>query len=55
MGRYHMKLINQFVGKWRIVDMEVWDQEYVDMEVPGYRQAGTTSIVPGSTWICSSS
>jgi len=31
-----MKQINQFVGKWRIVDMEVWDQEYVDMEVPGY-------------------
>lgn len=25
-----------FVGKWRIVEMEVWGQDYVDMQVPGY-------------------
>ncbi len=31
-----MKQMKQFVGKWRIVEMEVWDQDYVDMEVPGY-------------------
>jgi hypothetical protein len=31
-----MKQMKQLVGKWRIVEMEVWDQEYVDMEVPGY-------------------
>jgi hypothetical protein len=24
-----------FVGTWRIVEMEVWDQDYVNMEVPG--------------------
>ena len=24
-----------FVGKWRIVEMEVWGQDYVDMAVPG--------------------
>jgi len=25
-----------FIGAWRIVEMEAWDQEYVDMEVPGH-------------------
>jgi hypothetical protein len=25
-----------FVGKWPIVEMEAWDQEYIDMEVPGH-------------------
>jgi hypothetical protein len=25
-----------FVGKWRIVEMEQWDQDYVDMEEPGH-------------------
>lgn len=25
-----------FAGKWRIVEMEGWAQDYVDMEVPGY-------------------
>ncbi len=29
-----------FVGKWRIVEMEVWGQDYVDMEVPGYLSIG---------------
>ena len=27
---------NLFVGKWSIVEMEAWDQEYVNMEVPGH-------------------
>jgi hypothetical protein len=27
---------NPFHGRWRIVEMETWDQDYVDMEVPGY-------------------
>ena len=31
-----MKNMKQFVGKWRIAEMEVWDQDYVDMEVPGF-------------------
>ncbi|MDX9895539.1 hypothetical protein [Desulfofustis limnaeus] len=30
-----------FSGKWRIVEMEVWDQDYVDMEVPGYIRIGS--------------
>jgi hypothetical protein len=25
-----------FVGKWSIVEMEAWDQEYIDMEVQGH-------------------
>lgn len=25
-----------FIGKWLIVEMEAWDQEYVNMEVPGH-------------------
>ena len=27
---------NSFTGTWRIVWMETWDQDYVDMEVPGH-------------------
>jgi hypothetical protein len=28
--------IQPFIGKWSIIEMEVWDQEYVNMEVPGH-------------------
>lgn len=28
--------MKQFVGQWRIVEMAVWDQDYVDMEIPGF-------------------
>jgi hypothetical protein len=27
---------NLFLGKWRITEMEQWDQEYIDLVVPGY-------------------
>lgn len=27
--------LKPFIGTWSIVEMEVWDQEYVNMEVPG--------------------
>jgi uncharacterized protein YndB with AHSA1/START domain len=27
---------NPFVGTWSIVEMEAWDQEYVNMETPGH-------------------
>ncbi len=27
--------IKQFAGQWRIVEMAVWNQDYVDMEIPG--------------------
>ena len=25
-----------FIGQWRIVGIDGWDQDYVDMEVPGH-------------------
>lgn len=28
--------LKPFIGKWSIVEMEAWDQEYVNMEVPGH-------------------
>ena len=28
--------LKPFIGKWIIVEMEAWEQEYVNMEVPGY-------------------
>ena len=30
------KPANPFSGKWRITEMEVWDQDFVDLVVPGY-------------------
>ena len=32
-----MKTKNKpFIGTWSILEMEAWDQEYVNMEVPGH-------------------
>ncbi len=28
--------MNEFLGKWKIVEMEQWDQDYVDLVEPGY-------------------
>lgn len=25
-----------FIGSWRIVEMELWDAEFIDAEVPGF-------------------
>lgn len=30
------KAAQTFVGTWRITEMEVWDAEYFDMEVPAH-------------------
>lgn len=35
---------NPFIGTWRIVWMEVWGQDYVDMEVPGYFTFGEKDL-----------
>jgi len=35
-----MKGMKAFAGKWRIAEMEVWGQDYVDMEVPGFIRIG---------------
>jgi hypothetical protein len=30
----------QYSGKWRIVEMEMWDSDYLDMEVEAYIEIG---------------
>jgi hypothetical protein len=27
---------NPYIGTWRIIDMDEWDQDYIDLVVPGY-------------------
>ena len=27
---------NEFIGKWSIVEMEQWDKDFIDAEMPGY-------------------
>ena len=27
---------NPFIGRWRIISMELWDQAFIDMEEEGY-------------------
>ena len=27
---------SEFYGNWRIKEMELWDQDFIDAEVPGY-------------------
>ncbi|WP_275097006.1 hypothetical protein [Sedimenticola hydrogenitrophicus] len=36
-----MKQMKAFAGKWRIAEMEAWDQDYVNMDVPGYIRIGS--------------
>jgi hypothetical protein len=33
-----MRRINPYIGKWRIIEMELWDQDFIDMETEGYFQ-----------------
>ena len=30
-----MKQKNPYIGKWRIIEMEMWDQDFIDMETEG--------------------
>ncbi|MGO9572510.1 MAG: hypothetical protein ACLP5H_33760 [Desulfomonilaceae bacterium] len=27
---------NRFLGKWRILEMETWDKDFIDLVVPGH-------------------
>lgn len=27
---------NEYLGRWRIIEMEMWDRNYIDLVVPGY-------------------
>jgi hypothetical protein len=31
-----MKQKNPYIGKWRIIQMEMWDQDFIDMETEGH-------------------
>jgi hypothetical protein len=31
-----VKRINPVLGKWRILEMEMWDRDYIDLIVPGH-------------------
>ena len=31
-----MRKKNPYLGKWRIIEMEMWDQDFIDMETEGY-------------------
>ena len=31
-----MKQRNPYIGKWRIIEMEIWDQDFIDMETEGH-------------------
>jgi len=35
MIRRAPKSPNPFIGMWRIVEMELWDKDYIDLEGPG--------------------
>jgi len=28
--------MSEFIGKWKIIEMEQWDQDYIDLVEPGY-------------------
>ncbi len=29
-------MVNNYIGKWHITEMELWDRDFIDMEVPGH-------------------
>ena len=31
-----MRKKNPYLGKWRIIEMEMWSQDFIDMETEGY-------------------
>jgi hypothetical protein len=31
-----MKRIDPYLGNWRIIEMELWDKDFIDMETEGY-------------------
>ena len=36
--------MKQFVGRWRITAMEMWDQDYVDLVEPGFFEFGSDGM-----------
>jgi hypothetical protein len=33
-----------YIGRWRIIEMEQWDQDYIDLVVPGYIAFGDDNM-----------
>jgi hypothetical protein len=31
-----MSKINPYLGRWRIIEMELWGSDFIDMETEGY-------------------
>jgi hypothetical protein len=43
--------MKSIIGKWRLIDMEQWDQEFIDLVEPGYiafKKSGTGEMVFGA-------
>jgi hypothetical protein len=36
--------VRSFTGRWKIVGMEMWDQDFVDEEVPGHVTLGDKGL-----------
>lgn len=39
-----MYCVNEFVGRWRISAMEMWDQDYIDLLEPGFFEFGSDGL-----------
>ena len=38
------KAPNPFTGRWRIISMDQWDQDFVDAEVEGFFEFGSDNL-----------
>ena len=36
--------MSEFLGRWRITEMEEWDSDYIDLVVPGYFEFGENEL-----------
>ena len=43
---------NLFKGRWKIVWMEMWDQDFVDEEVPGHVTLGDKGVAIFNLAMC---
>ena len=34
----------KYISRWRIIEMEVWDQDYIDLIIPGYFSFGKDDL-----------
>ena len=37
-------MTQKFIGKWRIIEMDLWDQEFIDAEVQGHFTFGNNKM-----------